>query len=102
MKRESDYMLVAARRASDGLTVRIGYLPGAEKPFLLIYGGVAVNSYKTINRASRACLELAELSGITLSGCFCSLPETLKRSEVEKEVVILCENPMRKAAVKIF
>lgn len=102
MKRESDYMLVTARHASDGLTVRVGYLPGAEKPFLLIYGGNAVNSYKTINRASRALLELAELSGITLSGYFYSLPETLLRSEVEKEVAITCENPMRKAAVKIF
>lgn len=102
MKRESDYLLVAARRASDGLTVRVGYLAGAEKPFLLIYGGNAVNSYKTINRASRACLELAELSGITLSGYFYSLPGRLMSSEAEKEVAILCENPMRKAAVKVF
>lgn len=100
MKRESDYILIAARRPSDGMSMRVGYLPGAEKPYLLILGCQALNSYKTKGGASRALCALAELFAMPEGGYYYTALDGCAW-EVEKNVALLCGKPMRRETVKV-
>lgn len=96
---KNEFIVIAAHR-SDGLTLSIGYLPEADKPYMLIMGATALRAYKTKTGVSRALRDLASFCGISESGFLYS--RAGDECVTEKNVVLTFALPMRRATVKVF